>query len=97
MIWENENNRQGLIGIFNVSKTNEQFIRIQDLPDGKYENLLSNPKIKDITQYDCPTIDVTNNGNILVPPVACILHYSGFVLRPKMFYSELFDFNYKGM
>ncbi|CAF1395118.1 unnamed protein product [Adineta ricciae] len=97
IIWENENNREGLIGIFNVSKTNEQFIRIQDLPDGKYENLLSNPKIKDIIQYDYPTINVTNNGNILIPPVACILHYSGFVLRPKMFYSELFDFNYKGM
>jgi len=29
--------------------------------------------------------------------VAAVLYYSDFILQPKMFYSELFDFDYKGM
>ncbi|UJR29841.1 hypothetical protein I4U23_017384 [Adineta vaga] len=97
IIWENEFDKQGLIGIFNVSQTNEENIQIKNLPDGNYENLLFNSELKDLIQCKSSTINVSNDGRISIPSVALILHYSGFILRPQMFYSELFDFNYKGM
>jgi hypothetical protein len=70
---------------------------LNNLPDGKYQNLLSNLGIKEIPESESSTIIVSNNGKICVPLVATVFHYSGFVLRPQMFYSELFDFDYKGM
>lgn len=98
-VWENPSDRQGLIGLFNVSQnnTNQQYIEFNNLPDGKYQNLLFDLGIKDISKSECSTITVSNNGKISVPPVAVIFHYSDFILQPQMFYSELFDFNYKGM
>jgi hypothetical protein len=65
---------------------------LDHLPDGKYQNLLSNLGI----ESESSTIIESNNGKICVPLVAAVFHYSGFILRPQMFYSELFDFNYKG-
>jgi hypothetical protein len=98
-VWENESDHQGLIGLFNVSQnnTNEQYVQFDNLPDGQYQNLLSNLSIKEIPKSESSTITVSNNGKIRVPSVAAILQYSSFVLQPSMFYSELFDFDYKGM
>lgn len=99
LIWENKVDHQGLIGLFNVSQTNdnEQHVQIDRLRDGNYQNLLSDLCIEGIPKSESSTITVSNGGKIAVPSVAAILHYSGFVLRPQMFYSDLFDFDYKGM
>ncbi len=70
---------------------------MKNLPDGKYQNLLSNLGITEISKSESSTITVSNNGKIRVPPIVAVIHYEGFVLQPKMFYSELFDFDYKGM
>lgn len=98
LIWENEKDLQGLIGLFNVTQNHDQqqYIQIDRLPDGNYRNLLSDLGVEGIQKSDS-SITVSNNGTISVPPVVAVLHYSGFVLRPRMFYSELFDFDYKGM
>ncbi len=98
-VWENQSDLQGLIGLFNVSQnnTNEQYVQFDHLPDGKYQNLLSYLDIKEIQKSESSTIIVSDNGKIRVPLVAAIFHYSGFVLQPDMFYSELFDFDYRGM
>ncbi|CAF1134171.1 unnamed protein product [Adineta steineri] len=98
-VWENEFDRQGLIGIFNVSQNNrnEEYIQINNLPDGEYQNLLSNSGIKEIDKCESSTITISNNGKIRIPSVALIIQYSGFILQPQMFYSEIFDFDYKGM
>lgn len=100
ILWENQQDQQGLIALFNVSQqnnSNQQFIQFKNLPDGIYENLLSKIDIKGIDQSSDSTINVSNNGQIPVPSIASVLFYSGFVLKPNMFYSELFDFDYKGM
>ena len=99
LIWENEIDRQGLIGLFNVAQKNDnqQSVQIDHLPDGNYQNLLADLGVEEIPKSDSSTITVSNKGTIPVPPVAAVLHYSGFSLRPTMFYSELFDFDYKGM
>ena len=98
-VWESKSDREGLIGLFNVSQNNanQQYVQFDKLPDGKYKNLLSNLGIKEIPKSESSTVTVSNNGKIRVPPVATVLHYSGFVLQPQMFYSELFDFDYHGM
>lgn len=98
-VWESQLDRQGLIGIFNVlqNNLNQQYIHFDNLPNGKYFNLLSDLSIKEIPKCESSTITVSNNGNIRVPPIAAVIYYSGFILQPKMFYSELFDFDYKGM
>ncbi|CAF1542027.1 unnamed protein product [Rotaria sp. Silwood1] len=95
-VWQTESDRQGLIGVFNVlqSNTDNNYIQFDNLPDGKYQNLLSN---KEISPCESSIVTVSDNGKIPVPSVAVVLHYSGFLLQPKMFYSELFDFDYKGM
>ncbi|CAF5091520.1 unnamed protein product, partial [Rotaria sp. Silwood1] len=95
-VWQTESDRQGLIGVFNVLQSNidNNYIQFDNLPDGKYQNLLSN---KEISPCESSIVTVSDNGKIPVPSVAVVLHYSGFLLQPKMFYSELFDFDYKGM
>lgn len=98
-IWEIESDREGVIGLFNVSQNDkeEQFVQFDNLTDGTYQNLSSNFDIRLCSEYESKTITVLNNGKIPVPSVTTIIHYSGCILRPKMFYSELFDFDYKEM
>ena len=99
-VWENENDRQGLIGIFNVNQRNTKgnVIQMKNLPDGIYSNYLSDVQIlpsSSSSSINFPsTIDVSNGGSIPVPLTISILHYSGFLLHPQMFYTDLFDFDY---
>lgn len=97
LIWENKIDRQGLIGLFNVSQNNDQHVQIDRLPDGNYPNLLSDLCIEGIPNSESSSIIVSHGGKIPVPSIASVLHYSGILLQPRMFYSELFDFDYKGM
>ncbi|CAF2776509.1 unnamed protein product [Rotaria sp. Silwood2] len=99
VVWQTESDRQGLIGLFNVSQSNtdQKYVQFDNLPDGQYQNLLSNLSIKGMPQCESSMVTVSDNGKIPVPLVATVLHYFGFLLQPKMFYSELFDFDYKGM
>ncbi|CAF3432945.1 unnamed protein product, partial [Rotaria sp. Silwood2] len=99
VVWQTESDRQGLIGLFNVSQSNtdQKYVQFDNLPDGQYQNLLSNLSIKGMPQCESSMVTVSDNGKIPVPLVATVLHYFGFFLQPKMFYSELFDFDYKGM
>jgi hypothetical protein len=95
-IWEVASIREGLIGIFNVAQetSDEQFVQIPSLPEGDYENLFVDLGVKELLKDECHTIFVDNNGKLRVPIVATVLHYTGVLLRPKTFYSEIFDFNY---
>lgn len=95
-VWEVASMREGLIGIFNVAQevTDEQFIQIPNLPDGDYESLFVDLGVDELRNDESRTISVNNNGEVRVPTVATILHYTNVVLRPQTFYSEIFDFNY---
>ena len=71
---------------------------MQKLPDGNYPNLISNLSIIDISGDQFPSVvKVTNDGHIPVPAIVSVLHYENFLIRPRMFYSDWFDFRYQGM
>lgn len=96
-IWEVESTREGLIGIFNVAQEadGENFIRIPNLPKGNYRNLFINMGVNELLRRELCAVSVENHGQLPVPMVATILHYTDIILRPKPFYSEIFDFNYR--
>ena len=96
-IWEVASTCEGLIGIFNVvQETNhDQMIQIPNLPVGNHENLLIDLGVEDLADHEARTISVDQEGRVPVPLVASVLHYTGIVLRPKPFYSEIFDFSYR--
>jgi hypothetical protein len=96
-IWEVESTREGLIGIFNVAQeaNGEQFIRIANLPNGKYKNLFIDMGVNELLRHELRAVPVSNYGQLAVPKVAFVLHYTNVLLYPKPFYSATFDFNYR--
>ena len=96
-VWEAESTREGLIGVFNVAQEadEEQFIRIPYLPNGNYKNLFVDMGVNDLLRRERHLISVNNNGQLAVPKVAIVLHYTNILLHPKPFYCTTFDFNYR--
>ena len=96
-VWEVESTREGLIGIFNVAQEadGEQFIRIPYFPNGNYRNLYVDMGVNDLLRREFRAVPVNNNGRLVVPKVAIVLHYTDILLRPKPFYSTTFDINYR--
>lgn len=100
LVWESNSDQEGLICLFNVEQkvASNEFIHLPNLPDGNYSNLLTDLSINNIPSEQFPAvISVTHGGQIPVPAIALVLHYTNFLIRPRMFHSDLFDFRYSGM
>ncbi|CAF1102446.1 unnamed protein product [Didymodactylos carnosus] len=97
-IWEDEVSKEGLIGVFNVEQIAKQDdeLEISNLPDGTYQNLLIDLGLKGENTYEQDVEINVKNGKLKVPQLACILHYKQLILDPQVFYSDIFDFNYRG-
>jgi len=96
-VWEISSTLEGLIGVFNVTQeaNSKQCIKIPNLPKGDYENLFVDIGVNELLDDEFHTVSVDKNGELSVPKVAIVLHYTGVRLCPKTFYSEIFDFNYR--